>query len=122
KVLDEALEAAGEAAAGARIVVDRFGDPAHVRRCLSPAALAHPFVMPTQGESDPAVAAASFLARAAFLRSFETLRGLAGGELYPGASDPRIVPLARRFLAEGGETWLGRFAKLHFKVTAKARG
>jgi ribonuclease HIII len=104
-----------------RIVVDRFGDPEHVRRNLSPEVKRHAFVMPTKAESHPAVATASFLARAAFLRGFEELKGLAGGELYRGASDPRILPLARRLYREGGEPWLGRFAKLHFKTTARAR-
>ena len=78
--------------------------------------------MPTQAESNPAVAAASFLARAAFLRSFDRLKGEAAGELYLGASDPRIVGVARRLLREGGVAWLGRFAKLHFKVTKRAQG
>lgn len=104
-----------------RIVVDRFGDPQHVRRHLGPEVTQHAFVMPTKAESHPAVAAASFLARAAFLRGFEELKGLAGGELYRGSSDPRILPLARRMLREGGDAWLGRFAKLHFKTTARAR-
>jgi len=105
-----------------RIVVDRFGDPEHVRRHLGPEVKQHAFVMPTKAESHPAVATASFLARAAFLRGFEELKGLAGGELYRGSSDPRILPLARRLLREGGEEWLGRFAKLHFKTTQRARG
>ena len=115
-------EVAAQAPAGRlRIVVDRFGDPEHVRRNLGPEVKQHAFVMPTKAESHPAVATASFLARAAFLRGFEELKGLAGGELYRGSSDPRILPLARRMLREGGEPWLGRFAKLHFKTTARAR-
>ena len=105
-----------------RIVVDRFGDPQLVRRHLGPTAAGHPFVMKARAESHTAVAAASFLARAAFLRGFEELKGLAGDELYRGASDPRILPLARRLLREGGEAWLGKFAKLHFKTTKKALG
>lgn len=105
----------------ARIVVDRFGDPEHVRRNLGPEARRHPFLMPIHGESHPAVAAASFLARAAFLRGFEKLNNLEGGALCRGASDPRIVEVARRLHKEGGEAWLGQFAKLHFKTTAKAR-
>jgi ribonuclease HIII len=117
EVIDEVLARSGDAAP--RIVVDRFGDPRHVRDALSDEARARPLAMPTGGEANPAVAAASFFARAAFLREFERLRGLAGGELYLGASDPRIVPLARRLLREGGRPWLGQFAKLHFKTTMK---
>lgn len=119
EVLDAVVTEAGEAHAQARIVVDRFGDPEHVRRHLSPAAKAHPFIMPTKGERHPAVAAASFLARAAFLRGMDEASNLAGGTLYRGASDPRILDVGRRLLAEGGREWLGRFAKLHFKVTLK---
>lgn len=120
EVITEVVE---QAPAGRlRIVVDRFGDPQHVRRHLGPDVARHAFVMPTKAESHPAVAAASFLARAAFLRGFEELKGLAGGELYRGASDRRILPLARRMLREGGEAWLGQFAKLHFKTTERARG
>jgi ribonuclease HIII len=121
KAIDAVLAQAGAEAARVRIVVDRFGAPDHVRRHLGAAARGRPLSMKVRGESHPAVAAASFLARAAFLRSFERLKGDAGGELYLGASDPRILPLTRRLLAEGGEAWLGRFAKLHFKTTRKAR-
>ncbi len=123
EVIDDVLAEARAAGHGGRvrIVVDKFGNPDYVRRHLSKDALEQPFVMRTKAESNPAVATASFLARATFLTSFERLKGLAGGELYLGASDPRIVPLARRLYREGGEAWLGQFAKLHFKVTLKAR-
>ncbi len=115
-------EVVAQAPAGRlRIVVDRFGDPEHVRRHFGPEVKRHAFVMPTRAESHPAVATASFLARAAFLRGFGELEGLAGGELYRGSSDPRILPLASRLLREGGEPWLGHFAKLHFKTTEKAK-
>jgi ribonuclease HIII len=105
----------------ARIVVDQFGDPSLVRDRLGPRGRAARFSMRPEAESNPAVAAASFLARAAFLRGFDEVRDLAGGDLPRGASDPRIVPTARRLLSEGGEAWLSKFAKLHFRVTAQAR-
>lgn len=114
EVLEETLGLAGDGAFF--LVVDRFGDPKLVRDRLSADAKRHRFSMPVRGEAHPAVAAASFLARAAFLRSFDALRNDAGGELYLGASDPRIVPLARRLKQEG---WLERFAKLHFKITQR---
>jgi ribonuclease HIII len=119
EVLDEVV-AQAPAGTRLRIVVDRFGDPRHVRAHLGSAASQVPFTMPTRAEANPAVAAASLLARAAFLRSFESLKGLADGDLYLGASDPRILQAARRMLREGGRAWLGKFAKLHFKVTEKA--
>jgi ribonuclease HIII len=103
------------------IVVDRFGDDAHVRRHLARAA-SLPFDMRVRGESHLAVAAASCLARAAFLRSFERLRGLSDAFLPMGASDPRILGAARALWREGGEAWLGRFAKLHFRTTERVRG
>jgi ribonuclease HIII len=115
EVIDAVLAAMPDARP--RIIVDRFGDPGHVRRALTPTARRRPFSMPTRGEAYPAVAAASFLARAAFLREFERLKGLAGDELYLGASDPRILPLARRLASEGGRAWLAKFAKLHFRIT-----
>ena len=105
-----------------RIVVDQFGGAHHVTRHLGPAARRAAFTMRTGGESNPAVAAASFLARAAFLRGFDEVRNLAGDHVLPrGASDPRIATTARDLFREGGEPWLGRFAKLHFRVTDAAR-
>lgn len=113
-------ETAAKAPKAARVVVDRFGDPSLVRRHLR-GAKGLDFAMPTRGERNPAVAAASFLARAAFLRGFQEGSDLSGGTLPRGASDPRILTEARRLVREGGLEWLGRFAKLHFRVTQKAR-
>jgi ribonuclease HIII len=105
-----------------KIVVDQFGDARHVTRHLGPAARRAAFTIRTGGESNPAVAAASFLARAAFLRGFDEVRNLAGDHVLPrGASDPRIEQTARALFREGGDAWLGRFAKLHFRVTLAAR-
>ena len=70
EVLAEVL-AKSKTSAGCRIVVDKFGDPSHVRKHLPPSACTLEFAMITGGEREPAVAAASFLARAAFLRGFE---------------------------------------------------
>jgi ribonuclease HIII len=105
-----------------RIVVDRFGEPRHVLAHLPAPAQKAAFTMVPGAEREPAVAAASFLARASFLRGFEELRQTAPLELPFGASDPRIVPAARALLKEGGRAWLGKFAKLHFKTTEKAGG
>lgn len=102
---------------GCRIVVDRFGEPRHVTRHLPERLRRVPLLMIPGGEREPAVAAASFLARAAFLTSFQRLRDEAPVDLPYGASDPRIVPAARALAREGGLVRLGAFAKLHFRTT-----
>ena len=89
---------------------------------LAPGPKRAAFTITPRGEREPAVAAASFLARAAFLEGFERLRADAGGLLPYGASDPRIVPIARGLVREGGREWLGKFAKLHFKTTQAVLG
>jgi ribonuclease HIII len=122
EVLDEVLSGVPDPSA-VRIVVDKFGDPSHVTKRLGPAARRAEFLMHVRAESEPAVAAASFLARAAFLRGMDELRALAPDGFLPlGASDPRILGVARALHREGGLEWLGKFAKLHFKTTAKATG
>jgi ribonuclease HIII len=103
--------------AQARIVVDRFGEPDHVISRLLPAVKQVPFTMVPGGEAEPAVAAASWLARAAFLRGLARLQADAPVDLPLGASDPRIVPAARALVREGGMLWLAKFAKLHFRTT-----
>jgi ribonuclease HIII len=121
EVLTEVL-AKAKVTAGCRIVVDKFGDPSHVRKRLPPAVLKLEFAMITGGEREPAVAAASFLARAAFLRGFAEIQADAPMPLPLGASDPRIHGAVRALAREGGEAWLGKFAKLHFKTIAQALG
>lgn len=121
EVLNEVLREVPDPA-GCRIVVDRFGDGAHVTKHLTAHAARAAFTSIVRGEREPAVAAASFLARAAFLAGFEGLRADAGGTLPYGASDPRIVPIARGLFREGGRGWLGKFAKLHFKTTLAVTG
>lgn len=100
-----------------RVVVDKFGDPALVTAHLGPAARAAAFTMIEGAESEPAVAAASWLARAAFLRGLSRLQQDAPVDLPLGSSDPRIVPAARALVREGGMLWLAKFAKMHFRTT-----
>lgn len=121
EVLNEVLAGVSDPS-GCRIVVDRFGEGMHVTKHLTPEAKRASFTIVPRGEREPAVAAASFLARAAFLEGFEPLRADAGGALPYGASDPRIVPIARGLFREGGLPWLRKFAKLHFKTTKAVVG
>jgi ribonuclease HIII len=71
-----------------------------------------------RGESDPAVAVASILARAQFVRQMERLEKTIGVNLPKGAS-PAVITAGRRILDKGGMELLSRAAKLHFKTTKK---
>jgi ribonuclease HIII len=68
-----------------------------------------------RAEADLAVAAASILARAEFLRRLKMLSEEFGIDLPKGATV--VVPVGRRFIATHGRDKLGQVAKLHFKTT-----
>ena len=72
-------------------------------------------ILLVRAESDPAVAAASVLARAAFVRAVERLSADLGIELPRGAT--HVLPAARQVVAKGGESLLRQVAKVHFKTT-----
>lgn len=68
-----------------------------------------------RAEADIAVAAASILARAEFLRRLRTLGEEAGMDLPKGATN--VVGPAQKYVAKHGRESLGNVAKLHFKTT-----
>ena len=71
----------------------------------------------TQAEDDVAVAAASILARAAFLQHLERLSRDAQMRLPKGAAHPDIVVIGKVLVAQSGQEMLGKVAKVHFKIT-----
>lgn len=71
-----------------------------------------------RGESDPAVAVASILARAQFVRQMERLEKTIGVPLPKGASNA-VVTAGHRILKKGGQELLYKAAKMHFKTTQK---
>lgn len=74
-----------------------------------------------RAESHPAVAAASIVARARFLRELERL-GFDVGEKLPKGAGNLVDVAARRIHRSGGLDALRDIAKLHFRTTEKARG
>lgn len=72
------------------------------------------FKQQTKAESDLAVAAASVLARARFLRSMEELAILAGEEELPKGGSDLATECAKRIAARLGKAELRKFVKLHF--------
>lgn len=74
----------------------------------------------TKGEQyHLSVAAASIIARAAFLESFAQMQKVAGLALPLSAND-EATRVAAKLIKRGGLPLLGQFAKLHFANTAKA--
>ncbi len=101
-----------------RAIVDRFGGEHYVRDALGERARGLRLRQVPRAEANPAVAAASFLARARFLRSLDRLSDEVGVDLPPGAA-PVVEKAARKVVAVGGQALLSRVAKMHFKTTRR---
>lgn len=101
-----------------RVVVDRFGGEHYVKEELGDLAAGLTIIQVPRAEQNPAVAAASFIARATFLRSLSRLSDEVGVDLIPGAS-AEVEEVARKVYAVGGKALLGKVAKLHFKTTER---
>lgn len=103
-------------------IVDRFGDERHVAEPLRERSARMPeIVQVPRAERHPAVAAASIVARAAFLDALDACSDACGTDLHKGAGEPTDVA-ARRVVAIGGRELLATVAKLHFKNTLRAGG
>lgn len=99
-------------------VVDQFGDEAYVREALVRRDRTITLVQrPKADETDLAVAAASVVARAAFLRGLAKLGKEFKARLPKGAG-PDVIVAARAFVRKHGRDALDRVAKVHFKTTA----
>ena len=106
----------------ARVVVDQFAPTEDtILRALKEKGRAAKVEQRHRAESDIAVAAASVLAREAFLRDMARLGEAAGtgGSLPLGSSDPRVAGLAREMVGRCGANWIMNFAKAHFQTTDK---
>jgi ribonuclease HIII len=102
-------------------IVDQFADVRVVERAARGWTGDLRIVQFPRAEADVAVAAASVLAREAFLDDLRELSARAGVELPRGAS-PAVVAAARAIAARGGREALGEVAKLHFATTEQALG
>jgi ribonuclease HIII len=112
-------QAIGELARkGDHVIVDQFANESLLERRLAP--LGIELEQRPRAEEIPVVAAASVIAREAFLNGLRELSEACGVDLHKGAGAP-VDRVAARVLALHGEAGLGRFAKLHFKNTQKIR-
>jgi ribonuclease HIII len=104
-----------------RVLTDQFGDVEHVRRGLGAARAAFDLEARPRAEAHVAVAAASILARAAFLASLKRLSDECGLDLPKGAGDP-VDAMVKKLVSVVGRDALPRFAKVHFRTTEKVLG
>ena len=101
-----------------RVLTDQFGDERFVREALMKKGREVKLEQRPRAEEDPAVAAASILARAEFLRRLNQLPRKIGASLPKGAS-PAVEAAAQDLIEKKGGEILKEVAKLHFKTTAK---
>lgn len=95
------------------VVVDQFArNSVILKRAI------RKLVTRTKGEADPAVAAASILARAAFLDGLRELESEHAVDLPPGAGSP-VLKAGREFVRTFGADALVNVAKLHFRTTGQ---
>lgn len=99
-----------------RAVTDQFGDAKYVQSALLKKGRKITLEQRPKAESDAAVAAASVLARAEFLRRLERLSKEIGHPLPKGAS-MEVISAGRVLVRAHGEEILRKVAKLHFKTT-----
>jgi ribonuclease HIII len=98
-------------------IADQFGDPDYIGRSLMEKGRRIELIQVHKGERDIAVAAASILAREAFLRSMAKMSEEFGIEFPRGASE--VIEVAREFSNRYGKEKLNAVAKMHFSTSNK---
>ena len=101
-----------------RVVADQFGDKSLIENALMKKGRSVNLTQKHKAETVPAVAAASVLARAEFLRRLEKLSNQCGIVLHKGAGAP-VDEVGKRVFAKFGEEELTKIAKIHFKNTKR---
>ena len=115
RAIENVAEKAPDAVAA---VADQFGDESLIRKALFDRGRELELVQMPRAERDPAVAAASILARAEFLRRLAQLSERAGTRLPKGAS-AAVENAARALVAGNGPGILDEMAKKHFRTTGR---
>ena len=103
------------------VLLDKFCDESVVKRALGARSSEIDLHSRPRAEDDPAVAAASLLARDAFVRGIDRLRHVAGRPLPKGAGSP-VLKAGRELVKERGRGILAEVAKVHFRTTGQLGG
>lgn len=102
-----------------RAVSDQFAHPRVIKQALLENGRNIELEQYPRAETDVAVAAASILARADFIRRMEQLGETVGLEKLPRGAGANVDRIAREIVKEHGRDVLNRIAKVHFKTTQK---
>lgn len=102
-----------------RVVADQFGDEHFLQERLMEEGRKVTLAQRHRAESDLAVAAASILARAGYLKALERMRHRYGVVFPKGASE--VIEAGKTFTELYGLGRLDEVAKTHFKTTEKLK-
>lgn len=97
------------------VIIDQFASEHVVKNALKQKKLEVELTQRHRAEADPVVAAASILARAAFLEGLEKLGKLYELELPKGANS-QVIKVGKALVKKFGPEILEQTAKLHFKT------
>ena len=117
----KALETLLEQVPCDRAIADQFGDERLILNALQEKGRQITLEQRHKGEDDIAVAAASIVARAEFVRRLERLAAEWGLPLPKGAS-AAVEMAAKAVVKKHGQAGLAKVAKLHFKTTKAVLG
>lgn len=110
-----AIEQLAEKTGCKNIIIDQFANEEVVLTAVKRKKLPLEITQRHRGEEDIVVAAASILARAAFVDGLAILEKQFGLQLPKGAS-PKTIAAGRQFVRTHGREMLGQVGKLHFKT------
>lgn len=97
------------------VIIDQFAAEGVVKRALSRKKIFLEISQRHRGEEDLIVAAASILARQAFLEGIDKLSKEFNLPLPKGAG-PQVIEMGKKFVLNYGQTALSKVGKLHFKT------
>ncbi len=101
-----------------RALSDQFANPGVIERSLMGHGKAIKLEQRTKAESDPAVAAASILARESFI-DWLAEAGRSRGKTIPRGASELVKAVARELVATEGAGVLPKLAKMHFKTAGE---
>jgi ribonuclease HIII len=104
-----------------RAISDQFANPAVLQRALQTRGRTIELIQRTKAESDPAVAAASILAREGFVKWLGQMGSQIGIELPKGVS-AQVKANAGMIHERDGIEGLSQVAKMHFKTAQEVMG